>query len=430
MLLFIQIILFCVLLIGAYLHEVDEITESYTIRGMTYFKYIASMFGLSSLFMLPLLNTLLGYSYNLELFYKTWWDWGYWLFKLEIGSSGNWWNVIYYLIFYPIYFLGTMHFIAYTILMLNFMVLDHLMGGKWNDSSYVLAKIKEKGEIVCNKVKQPLLDNPDFQSEMFILYCKGYIKNINILKAEWFDDEHFIDLVIKKEHLGSLIALLDSDYGIIKEKLAKQRKFVLTAVTRYWRNLQYASDALRNNREIVLAAVAQDGEALKYASNELKNDEDIVLASVTLRGSALEYASDKLKDDEEIVLAAVRNSGWALIHASKKLRDNTMFVKTALENGLPADPFGSYRRYVKDFLDSRPYMKFALKKDGADFIHCSDRLLQDQELFDIAIDNGLSNFLRRCCCDSLTRVSKPIVLWMIKNNKVSNYNYICDDVIT
>lgn len=124
------------------------------------------------------------------------------------------------------------------------------------------------------------------------------------------------------------------------DRLRYDRKFVVAAVERNWRCLQYLpydfmwdftvvrsalaqeglalqniDTDLRNDKEIVLTAVQNNGEALQFAPPELQADQDVVLAAVTQSGSALQYASIEMKRDRRIILAASLRDPLALQHA-------------------------------------------------------------------------------------------------------------------
>jgi hypothetical protein len=111
------------------------------------------------------------------------------------------------------------------------------------------------------------------------------------------------------------------------------KEFVLKRVKKVSRDLEFASDRLKDNEEVVLAAVQENGRALLYASDRLKDNEEVVLASVNQNGYALKYASARLKDNEEVVLSIVQEYGFVLGWASDRLRSDVNFcIECAKKN--------------------------------------------------------------------------------------------------
>jgi len=155
----------------------------------------------------------------------------------------------------------------------------------------------------------------------------------------------------------------------------ESKEFMLAVVTNSGRDLEYASDKLKDDKEIVLAAVTNDGRALRYASDKLKDDKEIVLATVTNYGWVLEYASDKLKDNKEIVLAAVTNDGKGLQYASDKLKDDREIMLAAIKKD------GSALKYASDNLkNNREIVLEAINNKPNSIEFASDQLNGDPEI--------------------------------------------------
>jgi hypothetical protein len=170
------------------------------------------------------------------------------------------------------------------------------------------------------------------------------------------------------------------DYEKVPKDWLESKEFMLTAVTNYGRDLEYASDKLKDDKEIVLAAVVNGRSALEFASDKLKDDKEIVLAAVTNDGNGLQYASDKLKDDKEIVLAAVANYGRALECASDKLKNDREIILAALAN------YGQALEYASDKLkDDKEIVLAAVTNYGWVLEYASDKLKDDREVILAAI---------------------------------------------
>ena len=69
-----------------------------------------------------------------------------------------------------------------------------------------------------------------------------------------------------------------------------------------------------NNREYVIEAVSKNGKLLEFATERLQDDEDIVKSALQNTGEALEFASQRLKDNKEIALLAIQTAPWTICY--------------------------------------------------------------------------------------------------------------------
>jgi spore coat protein CotH len=74
------------------------------------------------------------------------------------------------------------------------------------------------------------------------------------------------------------------------------------------RNLQYASDRLKNDRSFVAQVLSVDGIQLKHVGYNLKSDKSIVFLAVFNNSFSLEYVCDELKFDRDVLICACRHS--------------------------------------------------------------------------------------------------------------------------
>jgi hypothetical protein len=172
------------------------------------------------------------------------------------------------------------------------------------------------------------------------------------------------------------------DYEKVAKEWFESKEFMLAAVTNDGRDLEYASDILKDDRELVLVALTNDGRALQSAAAKFKDDREIVLAAVINDGRALQYAADKFKDDKEIIIAAVTNYGSALIYASDKLKDDKEIMVAAITNDASALKCASDK-----LKDDKEIMLAAVKKDGRTLSDASDNLKNNREIVLEAIKN-------------------------------------------
>ena len=107
------------------------------------------------------------------------------------------------------------------------------------------------------------------------------------------------------------------------------RAWLLAAVGRDGRALEYLPDNLRADRDVVIAAVAQHGAALEHGADALRRDHSVVIAAVKQTGSALEHAADVLRRDRSVVLAAVTQDGSALRFADPALKSDPVIAQAA-----------------------------------------------------------------------------------------------------
>ena len=120
------------------------------------------------------------------------------------------------------------------------------------------------------------------------------------------------------------------DYEKVAKEWFESKEFMLAAVTNDGRDLEYASDKLKDDRELVLAALTNDGRALQSAAAKFKDDREIVLAAVKKDGRTLSDASDNLKNNREIVLEAIKNKPNSIEFASDQLNGDAEIVLTAM----------------------------------------------------------------------------------------------------
>jgi len=172
------------------------------------------------------------------------------------------------------------------------------------------------------------------------------------------------------------------EFDNLPKEWFESKEFMLAVVTNVGRDLEYASDKLKEDRELVLVALTNDGRALQSAAANFKDDREIVLAAVINDGRALQYAADKFKDDKEIIIAAVTNYGSALIYASDKLKDDKEIMLAAITDDASALECASDK-----LKDDREIMLAAVKKDGSALKYASDNLKNNREIVLEAINN-------------------------------------------
>lgn len=107
---------------------------------------------------------------------------------------------------------------------------------------------------------------------------------------------------------GEINYILNDPYILknLPEKFKNDEDVVIAAAKKYYGNLKYASDELKNNKKFILRAInelnqdsyfgeIQEAYFLNYLSKELKNDEDIVKAAIKKNRENLQYASERLQ---------------------------------------------------------------------------------------------------------------------------------------
>ena len=156
----------------------------------------------------------------------------------------------------------------------------------------------------------------------------------------------------------------EKHYNAIKEDLKRNphllashpewqshKPFVLAALSKNGKALQYASAKLRENKEVVLAAVKQNGLALEFASTDLKSDPEVVLVAIKQNGFAIFLVDANgprnLQKDDQYVLEAVVSSPEVLLNVSKKLKNNYAFNLAAVTRNGRVLEFVSGNRYAQ-----------------------------------------------------------------------------------
>lgn len=90
------------------------------------------------------------------------------------------------------------------------------------------------------------------------------------------------------------------------------------------RNYIYASERIRNKREYVMAALSRDGRLLEYVPERYKDDKECVLADPEL---AFRFASERLRDDKDIALLAMKEYGrFNFEHLSMRLKNDPKLI--------------------------------------------------------------------------------------------------------
>lgn len=178
------------------------------------------------------------------------------------------------------------------------------------------------------------------------------------------------------------------------------RDFVLRHVAHNGRELQYASEKLKDDREVVMTAVTNDGmHALRHASNRLfkdielqqlaffskESDKEYVMRDVARYGSHLQYASEALKDDKEIVITAVTNAGWnALRHASERLKVDEELQKLAMS--VTTDQYDIPLLYASEALrNDKEFVMRRVAQDGHELQYASDEFKDDRKVVITAV---------------------------------------------
>merc|ERR1712196_17795 len=94
------------------------------------------------------------------------------------------------------------------------------------------------------------------------------------------------------------------------------REFVLRMVKETWRNLERASDDLRDDREIAILAVKQTPEALQFVGDQLKQDPEVCyLAYKQDEDTAVRFADSAVFTERDFCFAVAGKKvpkGWAL----------------------------------------------------------------------------------------------------------------------
>ncbi|WP_294063969.1 DUF4116 domain-containing protein [uncultured Fusobacterium sp.] len=131
-------------------------------------------------------------------------------------------------------------------------------------------------------------------------FMKNNEKEMILEKIENFE--------IKSKKDGQLNYILNDPYILkdLPEKFKNDEDVVIAAAKKYYGNLKYASDELKNNKKFILRAInelnqdsyfgeIQEAYFLNYLSEELKNDDEIVKAAIKKNRENLKYASERLQ---------------------------------------------------------------------------------------------------------------------------------------
>ena len=103
------------------------------------------------------------------------------------------------------------------------------------------------------------------------------------------------------------LSFLSLMFLILSRKTSKLPKAWFTKSAVFLFREECVAEELRGDREIVMTAVSRNWWALEYATEELRGDRDIVMTALSQHWQALRFATEELRGDCEIIEAALRD---------------------------------------------------------------------------------------------------------------------------
>jgi hypothetical protein len=67
------------------------------------------------------------------------------------------------------------------------------------------------------------------------------------------------------------------------------------------RNIQFASDRLKNDKTLATELILRQWSVLRYLGNEIRGNRDMVLLAIYQNGMAIQYANYELLKDKEFI---------------------------------------------------------------------------------------------------------------------------------
>ncbi|KAF0971644.1 hypothetical protein FDP41_009867 [Naegleria fowleri] len=305
-----------------------------------------------------------------------------------------------------------------------------------NDEKVVLTAVKSHGTLsVLDFASERLKKDPNFMLQ--VIQSLGPSASIRITdhSPELMQHQSFlrkavsmnIEILANFKHncdqeMDKDLVLTALPYSVlamkhVPEEWRKSREFILEAIQRNYKAIEWASDELKNDCEMILTAfhhatslrpfslaeinhssstiitsdmrimnwndkhmtlpiVKEFGFALQHVSEELRQDRQLVLAAVSQHGLALQYASQELRNDKEIVLQAVKTHPGAMKYASNSLKnDISMATELIQRNNLL-----SLKGMSKSIWTNREIVLQAVKRNPILLKDASAELKQDNEI--------------------------------------------------
>lgn len=422
-----------------FLDTPEEYYGDYTRRENIQFKFWYYLALIASI--------LLSYCYYDEII-NNWWSLGKWLFNLNQESSGNWWILIFYVVF------GLNLLLIILLLLKNSEDIIYAVTNlKWRHEKFALFALeKDIANEWDKKVAKELWQNLDFCVQVLIIASsKNPTPMISsIINPEWFisHGKAIEDISYEDNGYDGVINLLtNEDRFIIKRnedfltKLGESREFIkfrdstkelnnnerimiyvarildivntnvrseiiknlgenIHFITEIYKNLSIASEKLCDNKYIVKSLIANDGLQLRFASKRLQNDYSIVRVGIDNNVKSFEYAGDLIKDDYYFLSYAISKSWESILFANKRLMLNHDLGRLAFKS-IPIDTqYDTLAKYKPDsyyeidytkypLLENKGFVEEWLKVDWKIYNYLPFNFLQDEELFHIAMRNGM-----------------------------------------
>ena len=149
------------------------------------------------------------------------------------------------------------------------------------------------------------------------------------MSPEDFDTERkwWIRMFTDKTRFGSGITTLENSHNCI----CRDREVVLAAVRHHGRNIEYASQDLRNDPEVLLMAMRTYPQAYLRADSSIQNDPVFMLQAVKENSNVLRHANEAMCDNREAVSCAVSANAWTIQYASARLRDDREILRAVFQ---------------------------------------------------------------------------------------------------
>lgn len=214
----------------------------------------------------------------------------------------------------------------------------------------------------------------------------------------------------KKEIKDIMITLSEYDCALQEcTEYNDNKQIVMEIVNFDGKQLEYASDRLKNDMEVVLVAIENSLGAYCYVSKEIKDskekileimkkravplmwlnpylqeDEDIILALIKRKSpfALFENLNDKFKNNKNIAIAAIESNGLNTQHVLSSLLDEKMALSAVRQNGKAII-------YIPKEINNYDNIVFeAIKNDGYCLEHLDCKYKDNKELVLIAVSNS------------------------------------------
>lgn len=276
--------------------------------------------------------------------------------------------------------------------------LDILITLKEVDRLYDLPNPDEIGEEKIKDISEFVLKNKSRIEEILNLFP-------NALRYAPKSILNNRELIIKALPLDNELV------SFLPQTLRDDPEVIMAASSEYFTALEFASQRLCEDSMFVISILGINGKNIQFAADWMKSDRNFVLAAVNAGSRIFDYVPEHFRDDEEIILKMIKANGYSLESASERLRKDKAFNLKALDHG------AYYEHCIhKSLLIDRDIVLKAIQKRPHEFKNIPEQFKSDREIVMTVVSRkgGYSKYIADCSIEM--RDDPEIIKAAVKDN--------------